>query len=67
MFNRQLNDDQNDENICFVITLLQVRNPASNICLDILNKDEKTVFEVGLFYCQNGASANQVITIIQYS
>lgn len=38
----------------------QVRNPSSNLCLDTLGKDEKTVFDVGLFQCQGGASASEV-------
>ena len=38
----------------------QVRNPASNMCLDTLQKDEKMEFDMGLYSCQNGASANQV-------
>lgn len=37
-----------------------VRNPSSNLCLDTLQKDEKSVFDVGLYHCQNGASANEV-------
>ncbi|XP_064614410.1 polypeptide N-acetylgalactosaminyltransferase 1-like isoform X2 [Liolophura sinensis] len=39
-----------------------LRNPASNLCLDTLQKDEKTVFDMGLFSCQSGASANQVLS-----
>lgn len=37
-----------------------MRNPATNLCLDTMGKDEKTVFEIGLFSCQGGASANEV-------
>lgn len=40
-----------------------VRNPASNLCLDTLQKDEKTEFNMGLYSCQNGASANQVLSL----
>ncbi|KAK3108152.1 hypothetical protein FSP39_002075 [Pinctada imbricata] len=40
-----------------------VRNPASNLCLDTLQKDEKTIFDIGLFSCQNGASANEVFSL----
>ena len=40
--------------------MLKVRNPASNICLDTLNKDEKMEFELGLFSCQGGKSAAEV-------
>ena len=38
----------------------QVRNIATNLCLDTMGKDEKTVFPVGLFNCQGGASASEV-------
>nr|KAG5693802.1 hypothetical protein BaRGS_029432 [Batillaria attramentaria] len=40
-----------------------VRNPASNLCLDTLQKDEKIEFQMGMFSCQNGASANQVFSL----
>nr|XP_022307338.1 probable N-acetylgalactosaminyltransferase 9 isoform X2 [Crassostrea virginica] len=40
-----------------------VRNPASNLCLDTLQKDEKTTFNMGLYSCQNGASANEVFSL----
>ncbi|XP_076093310.1 putative N-acetylgalactosaminyltransferase 9 isoform X1 [Mytilus galloprovincialis] len=40
-----------------------VRNPATNLCLDTLQKDEKITFNMGLFSCQNGASANEVFSI----
>ncbi|CAC5414918.1 GALNT [Mytilus coruscus] len=40
-----------------------VRNPATNLCLDTLQKDEKITFDMGLFSCQNGASANEVFSI----
>ncbi|XP_076471914.1 putative N-acetylgalactosaminyltransferase 9 isoform X2 [Babylonia areolata] len=40
-----------------------VRNPASNLCLDTLQKDEKMEFDMGLYSCQNGASANQVMSL----
>ncbi|XP_061193808.1 probable N-acetylgalactosaminyltransferase 9 isoform X2 [Saccostrea echinata] len=40
-----------------------VRNPSSNLCLDTLQKDEKTVFDMGLYSCQNGASANEVFSL----
>ena len=40
--------------------VLKVRNPASNICLDTLNKDEKMQFELGLFHCQGGKSSAEV-------
>ena len=40
-----------------------VRNPGTNLCLDTLQKDEKIVFDMGLFSCQNGASANEVFSI----
>ncbi|XP_078321051.1 putative N-acetylgalactosaminyltransferase 9 isoform X2 [Crassostrea virginica] len=40
-----------------------VRNPASNLCLDTLQKDEKTMFNMGLYSCQNGASANEVFSL----
>ncbi|XP_033761442.1 probable N-acetylgalactosaminyltransferase 9 isoform X2 [Pecten maximus] len=40
-----------------------VRNPGSNLCLDTLGKDEKTTFDVGLFSCQNGASASEVFSL----
>ncbi|XP_050418639.2 probable N-acetylgalactosaminyltransferase 9 isoform X1 [Patella vulgata] len=39
-----------------------VRNPSSNLCLDTLQRDEKIVFEMGIFSCQNGVSANQVFS-----
>ncbi|XP_041367869.1 probable N-acetylgalactosaminyltransferase 9 [Gigantopelta aegis] len=39
-----------------------LRNPASNLCLDTLQKDEKMVFDVGMYFCQNSASANQVFS-----
>ena len=45
-----------------VLCAFQVRNPASNLCLDTLQKDEKIEFDMGLYSCQNGASANQVST-----
>ena len=38
----------------------KVRNPSSNLCMDTMGKDEKEVFNMRLFYCQNGASANEV-------
>ena len=45
--------------------LSKVRNPASNICLDTLNKDEKVEFELGLFHCQGGKSSAEVeITVV---
>jgi len=67
--------------LCFVESILQatyiivcnvygyvlskVRNPASNICLDTLNKDEKVEFELGLFHCQGGKSSAEVeITVV---
>ncbi|XP_048755192.2 probable N-acetylgalactosaminyltransferase 9 isoform X2 [Ostrea edulis] len=40
-----------------------VRNPASNLCLDTLQKDEKIVFDMGLYSCQNGGSANEVFSL----
>lgn len=40
-----------------------VRNPSSNLCLDTLQKDEKIVFDMGTFSCQNGASANEVFSL----
>uniref|UniRef100_K1RIU1 Polypeptide N-acetylgalactosaminyltransferase n=1 Tax=Magallana gigas TaxID=29159 RepID=K1RIU1_MAGGI len=40
-----------------------VRNPPSNLCLDTLQKDEKTVFDMGIYSCQNGASANEVFSL----
>ncbi|XP_046350020.1 probable N-acetylgalactosaminyltransferase 9 [Haliotis rufescens] len=40
-----------------------VRNPSSNLCLDTLQKDEKSSFDMGLFSCQNGVSANQILSI----
>ncbi|XP_055884839.1 probable N-acetylgalactosaminyltransferase 9 isoform X3 [Biomphalaria glabrata] len=40
-----------------------VRNPDSGICLDTLQRDEKTVFDVGMFSCQNGGSASQVFSL----
>ncbi|KAK7109707.1 probable N-acetylgalactosaminyltransferase 9 isoform X2 [Littorina saxatilis] len=40
-----------------------VRNPSSNLCMDTLQKDEKMVFDMGLYSCQNGASANQVLSL----
>ncbi|KAL3832393.1 hypothetical protein ACJMK2_024040 [Sinanodonta woodiana] len=40
-----------------------VRNPASNLCLDTLGKDDKTIFDVGLFSCQGGHSANEVFSL----
>lgn len=40
-----------------------VRNPASNLCLDTLQKDEKIEFNMGMYSCQNGASANQVFSL----
>ncbi|KAK3762295.1 hypothetical protein RRG08_006040 [Elysia crispata] len=40
-----------------------VRNPASGICLDTLQKDEKTIFDMGMFHCQSGGSASQVISL----
>ncbi|XP_045168076.2 probable N-acetylgalactosaminyltransferase 9 isoform X1 [Mercenaria mercenaria] len=40
-----------------------VRNPSSNLCLDTLGKDEKTVFDIGLFSCQGGASASEVFSL----
>lgn len=41
-----------------------MRNQPSSLCLDTLQKDEKTVFDMGMFYCQNGGSSNQVSEII---
>ena len=42
------------------ILIFQVRNPSTNLCLDTLGKDEKTVFDIGVFFCQGGASASEV-------
>ncbi|CAF0715034.1 unnamed protein product [Brachionus calyciflorus] len=41
----------------------EVRNPGSSFCLDTLGKDEKKNIELGVFFCQNGASANQVFSL----
>ncbi|XP_059168210.1 probable N-acetylgalactosaminyltransferase 9 isoform X1 [Physella acuta] len=40
-----------------------VRNPESSLCLDTLQKDEKSVFDIGMFFCQNGGSASQVFSL----
>lgn len=40
-----------------------VRNPASNMCLDTLNKDEKQEFELGIYFCQGGKSAAEVFSL----
>ncbi|CAG5120073.1 unnamed protein product [Candidula unifasciata] len=40
-----------------------VRNTNSSMCLDTLQKDESTVFEMGLFSCQNGGSSSQVMSL----
>ena len=51
--------------IVYGYVLSKVRNPASNICLDTLNKDEKVEFELGLFHCQGGKSSAEVeITVV---
>ncbi|XP_013399939.1 polypeptide N-acetylgalactosaminyltransferase 13-like isoform X2 [Lingula anatina] len=48
-----------------VLAYGMVRNPGSNLCLDTMGKDEKTRFDIGLFHCQNGASANEVFSLSQ--
>ncbi|BFY97302.1 hypothetical protein BsWGS_00342 [Bradybaena similaris] len=40
-----------------------VRNPNSGMCLDTLQKDENSVFDMGIFACQNGGSASQVMSL----
>lgn len=40
-----------------------VRNPASNLCLDTMGKDEKSSFNIGIFPCQNGGSASEVFSL----
>ncbi|XP_074658973.1 putative N-acetylgalactosaminyltransferase 9 [Tubulanus polymorphus] len=37
-----------------------VRNPSSNLCLDLLQRDEKLMIKVGVYACQNGASSSQI-------
>ncbi|ELU00789.1 hypothetical protein CAPTEDRAFT_190622 [Capitella teleta] len=51
-----------DEN---VIAYGMVRNPSSNLCLDTLSKDEKMVFNLGLYGCQGGVSSNQLFSLSQ--
>ena len=41
----------------------EVRNLASSLCFDTLNQDEKRRIDLGVYFCQNGASANQVFSL----
>lgn len=49
-----------DEN---VFAYGEVRNPGSSLCFDTLGKDEKGRIDLGVFFCQGGASANQVFSL----
>src|SRR6218665_2990589 len=42
---------------------LQVHNPSSNLCLDTLNNDEKTAYNIGLYFCHEITAYNQVLVI----
>ena len=54
----------NDKNNFTGMLNFQVRNPSTNLCLDTMGKDEKTVFNIGVFSCQGGASANEVCGLL---
>ncbi|CAF0806972.1 unnamed protein product [Rotaria sordida] len=41
----------------------ELRNPASSLCLDTLGENEKGSINLAVFSCQNGASANQYLTL----
>ncbi len=43
--------------------LTKVRNKETTLCFDTLGKDEKGRIDMGVFYCQGGASANQVFSL----
>ncbi len=45
------------------IVFLQVRNPTTQLCLDTLGKDEKSVIPLSVYSCQNGVSANQYLSL----
>ena len=46
-----------DEN---VFAFGEARNIQSQLCLDTLGKDEKKPIDLGVFFCQNRQSSNQV-------
>lgn len=39
-----------------------VKNPSTGLCLDTMQRDEKTVMAVGLFFCQSGGSSAQMFS-----
>ncbi|CAF1122170.1 unnamed protein product [Adineta ricciae] len=49
-----------DEN---VLAYGEVRNPYTRLCLDTLGKDEKGSIPLAVYSCQNGASANQYLSL----
>lgn len=40
--------------------LIKVKNEASSLCLDTLQRDEKARNPIGVFHCQSGGSSAQV-------
>uniref|UniRef100_A0A914XMH8 Ricin B lectin domain-containing protein n=1 Tax=Plectus sambesii TaxID=2011161 RepID=A0A914XMH8_9BILA len=40
-----------------------VRNPATGLCLDTLQRDEKSTINLGVFGCQSGGSSSQVFSL----
>lgn len=49
-----------DEN---VFAFGEVRNPGTSFCLDTLGKNENQYIDLGVYFCQGGASANQVFSL----
>jgi hypothetical protein len=45
------------------LIFFKVRNSMSSFCMDTLGKDEKGSIELAVFFCQGGASANQVFSL----
>ena len=41
----------------------KIRNPATNLCLDTLAKDEKSSYKMGVFGCQLPSSWNQIMSL----
>jgi hypothetical protein len=40
-----------------------VRNPPSSLCLDTIGRHETSSIPLAIFSCQNGASANQYLSL----
>uniref|UniRef100_A0AC34Q299 Polypeptide N-acetylgalactosaminyltransferase n=1 Tax=Panagrolaimus sp. JU765 TaxID=591449 RepID=A0AC34Q299_9BILA len=46
-----------------VIGFGSIRNPKSGFCLDTLQRDEKTIINLGVFQCQGGGSSAQMYSL----